>query len=376
MSNPEQNLNYIHKLLQTGLRGQINEYVEKKRISGPVIVELDPTTSCNFKCPECINEDLLNKGQFEPGRLNELIEQFNRVGVKGLILIGGGEPLAHREIAEAITTAHGFGISIGLTTNGTLLNKYLPEIANYVSWTRVSVDASTEETYEKFRPSSLNHPFLKVIENMKELAKIKKGTLGFSFLLIQRKLENGDLISNCGEVLAAAELARNIGCDYFEFKPMVDGEHRLVPLAEKFRDLLSQQLEKLQALNSDTFSVIAPDSIDPLIENGNVDQPKDYTSCPMLEFRTLVTPKGIYPCPYKRGQDAFKIGEPDVAFDQYWQSTERYEKSRKLDPSKDCLFHCIRHKSNVFLEELTTLFDKGVNSVPFLPETETEDVFI
>ena len=56
------------------------------------------------------------------------------------------------------------------------MNKYLDIIAKYVSWTRVSVDAGSDEMFLKLRPTKNNKSkFNLVIENMRYLSKIKKG---------------------------------------------------------------------------------------------------------------------------------------------------------------------------------------------------------
>jgi len=376
MTKQEHALNFIDKMLQPELRPRIQQLIEKKRTTGPIVVEFDPTTACNFECPECINAGLLNKGQFKPSRAIEMIEEFNKVGVRGVIFIGGGEPLAHKGMPEPIVRASELGMSVGLTTNGSLIDRYFLELAEHVAWTRVSVDAATQETFSTFRPSHIPNSFSKIMRNMEVLAKIKKGILGFSFLLMERRLPNGETVTNADEVLAAAKLAEEIGCDYFEFKPMVDDNHNLIPFSEKVRESLEGQLQQLPELNSGNFRVIAPASVQHLLSSVSSDQPKDYTTCPVLELRTVVTPKGIYPCPYKRGHEEEKIGEVDTPFDKYWPSDERHNRAQSINPSTDCMFYCIRHQPNVLLHMLSGAHDKGLDLLPYMVETNLDDVFI
>ncbi len=376
MNKQEHALNFIDKLLQPELRPRLQQYVEHRRTSGPLIVEFDPTTACNFECPECISAGLLNKGQFKSGRTIELMKEFYRAGVKGVIFIGGGEPLAHKGMPAPIIKAHDLGMSVGLTTNGSLIDRYLLEIAENVAWTRVSVDASSQEIFSIFRPSHIPNSFDKVIRNMEALAKLKKGILGFSFLLMERKLFNGETVSNCEEVFTAAKLAKEIGSDYFELKPIVDQNHHLISLSDKARKSLEEQLLKLLELGTDRFKVIAPKSVEHLLTSLSPDQPKTYTTCPTLELRTVVTPKGIYPCPYKRGHEDEKIGEAEVKFDEYWRSDERYKRTQLINPSEDCTFYCIRHQLNVLLHMLADAHDEGLNLLLYMIKTNLDDVFI
>ncbi|MEV6986881.1 hypothetical protein AB0M95_37270 [Sphaerisporangium sp. NPDC051017] len=60
------------------------------------------------------------------------------------------------------------GLHIGVVTNGTMIDRHLDEIAEHVTWLRVSVDAATEDTYGRVRPDRKGRSvFGKVIANMR-----------------------------------------------------------------------------------------------------------------------------------------------------------------------------------------------------------------
>jgi MoaA/NifB/PqqE/SkfB family radical SAM enzyme len=370
-------LNFVNKVLQPEVRSRIEEYVRERKTRGPLIVEFDPTTACNFQCPECISLGLLNKGQISPGRTLELINEFHNAGVKGIIFIGGGEPLAHTGMPQPIIYAHELGMQIGLTTNGSLIKRHLGAIAECVDWTRVSIDAAKQKTFSLFRPSGIPNSFANVISNVEALAKVKTGILGYSFLLIERVETDGSLVTNCDEIFEAASLARDIGCDYFEFKPCVDEHHCLIPFSQHMRAVVHEHLEKVRSLNTSEFCIIYPKSIDHLLYGGSPEQPKTYTTCPTLELRTVLTPSGIYPCPYKRGIRETLIGSSNEPFDRYWQSEERQKRTRKVNPSTDCRFYCIRHDSNILLNMLAQSYSDGIDLLPYLIGTSAGgDIFI
>ena len=72
--------------------------------TGPLVVELDPTAVCDLACPGCISEDLVSIGNsFSKDRLMEIGQEFIDCGVKAVILIGGGEPLAHPKTGDLIS---------------------------------------------------------------------------------------------------------------------------------------------------------------------------------------------------------------------------------------------------------------------------------
>ena len=369
-------LNFVDKLLQWSMRPRLYELIRYGTLRGPVIVEFDPTTVCNFNCPDCINMGILNKGEIHTERVLELIDEFHNSGVKGIIFIGGGEPLEHKGMPKPIIYAHKLGMAVGLTTNGSLIHRHLNVISECVQWTRVSVDAATQSTFSLFRPSNINDSFAKVIYNIEQLAKIRQGKVGYSFLLIERRC-NRKTITNCNELLEAATLAKNIGCDYFEFKPSVDESHQLIPLSLDIKTLLREQIDDLKNLEKDNFRIIYPKSIEHLLKATSPNQPKSYTTCPTLELRTVVTPSGIYPCPYKRGNQNNLIADPNVRFDGFWLSKERINKTKKINPSIDCLFYCIRHDVNLLINSLSKLYREGVDYVQYLDESQVyDDIFI
>ena len=367
-------LNFIDKLLAPQMRSKINELVLGD-VSSPVIVELDPTSNCNFSCPECINHDLINNGQFSEEQLLNLIAEFKKIGVKGLIFIGGGEPLAHSSMPRPLVFAKEIGLKIGLTTNGSLIERHINEIADCVDWTRVSLDAGCESTHSIFRPSKIRNAFSKIILSMEKLAQKKSGLLGYSFLIVERK--NGlDIETNIHELYSSAVLAKDIGCDYFEFKPMVDDDHNLVPLSTTSKDILLTQMDKMEKLNDERFRVIFPASVFHILSCGNsIQQEKNYQFCPAVELRTVVTPSGVYPCPYKRGR--MLLSNSYQEFSQFWSDSETRKILKQIDPSKDCPFYCIRNDMNILLNAVINTYTNGVNLLDYLsPKNKNDDVFL
>lgn len=374
MNNKIKKMNILDKLHQDFVIDKIKATDWKKGTTSPLIVELDPTAVCDLACPGCISEDIIAIGNsFSHKRLLELGKEFKESGVKGVILIGGGEPLAHPASGELINYFGQNDISVGITTNGTFVNRHLDEIAKYANWTRVSMDAASEEMFEILRPtkgggSKFNH----IIDNMKQLAKIKKGKLGFSFL-IRTEIEGDGIISNVHEIYNAAVLAKEIGCDYFEVKPSYnyknDVAHSLVQHSKERLKEIRKELEKLPSLIDDKFNIVKAITLDDSLSGVQQKQAKNYITCPATELRTLVTPVGTFVCPYWRGKDKFNVGDAKITnFRDLWNSKQRADVQKWLDPSVHCAnLHCLRHESN--LEILKMIEDiKNNKEIRVVPE--------
>lgn len=348
-------LHLARKLLQRSVVERIDEIDADGRSPAPWVVELDPTTACNLACPDCISGSLLNKGGFARHRLREITQEIVEAGVRAVILIGGGEPLAHPETGWVIDYLGQHDVHVGVTTNGILIDRHLTVLAEHTRWVRVSMDAATPETFQYFRPSPSGvSQFDRIIANMRAFAGVKRGKLGYSFLLLSDVDGDGTVKrSNLCEIYAAAVIAKEIGCDYFEVKPSYDMGHFLLSQPKAELAEARRQIEALKDLETDTFRILAPVNLKYVLEDQPLVQPKDYTRCAVSEMRTLVTPSGAYVCPYFRGCSDKRIGDPNTqSFAEIWQGQRRADVATATDPSRDCRFHCIRHQSNLLMEDM------------------------
>lgn len=356
------NLDLVGKIYQESVYPSVLGVARGERLDSPLVVDLDPTTVCDLACPECISSDVLHHGQLSKDRIVELAEELTRTGVRAVILIGGGEPLLHRAIDTVIETLHRAGIRIGLVTNGTRIHRHIDHLAEMLSWVRVSVDAGTEETYPEFRPSRGGRSmFPLVVENMRLLAGRKAGRLGYSFLLMQRFAPDGSLeASNYDEVYEAGRLAREIGCDYFELKAMLDQDHFTVNQDEKYIDQVNEQWERLKSLQDGSFHLLRSSNWEAVRHGADPYQPKEYDTCAVAELRTTVTPTGVYVCPYHRGNAKARIGDiRETSFAELWRQAD----TSVIDPRKDCRFQCARHATNTAIGALAGQ-DRPVALVP------------
>lgn len=355
--------NFVKKLLQPKVYDRVKEILYKD-ITKPLVVEFDITSNCNQNCVTCISQRLLNKGEIPLSRIKSLLELFSLAGVKATVFTGGGEPLLHSEMPEPLHYAKKLGFESGLITNGTMLYKYADRLPGILSWLRVSMDASEPEKYHllhyKDTAGKKSKIFQRIVNSMENFSK-KKGEsrLGFSFLAYIGKHWSGSIYDNVSQIYSACKLAKNIGCDYFELKPSTNQNHSLF-LTQNELSSLNAQFKACKKLENDAFSVYSSESLQNFllkkINSGDKEflQEKFYTECLVAKLRTMVTPDGVFPCPYFRGNKELghlvNLKKKNLTLYDFSKILKGI--STDVNPAVDCNFYCIRHKQNVILHKL------------------------
>ncbi len=103
------------------------------------------TPFCNYSCKFCFAQNLGEKPIPEEQGIH-LIERLVNLGMTK-INFAGGEPLLHPGLAGYCTAAKDFGMTVSITTNGSLLTANLiDELKENVDWIAISVDSAIEET--------------------------------------------------------------------------------------------------------------------------------------------------------------------------------------------------------------------------------------
>jgi len=196
---------------------QIKKYKEYGETSNPITVEFSLTNKCNHKCPACtgLRDNTDKNSSIDYNLAVEIITQLSEIGVKGVIFTGGGDPLMYNDCHTLIYYARAKGLKVGLITNGGLIKDY--KIDNILScdWIRLSIDAASQETYKAMHGVDT---FKQTLGNVRKLVKHKGNTtIGLGFLTCKETEK---------EIIAFAKLARDLGVDYCQYRPIHGLEYR------------------------------------------------------------------------------------------------------------------------------------------------------
>jgi MoaA/NifB/PqqE/SkfB family radical SAM enzyme len=116
---------YYPDKLSMWLKGDYNQI-------HPITVELHISGRCNNNCYYCFDKSNKSGKLMTKEKCFLIVDKLKEMGVKGIVLSGGGEPTMNQNIGEIIKYIYKQDIEIGLITNGIKISKKLNLDANKV----------------------------------------------------------------------------------------------------------------------------------------------------------------------------------------------------------------------------------------------------
>lgn len=215
---------------------KISIYQERiLRDQKPITGILFLTDRCNNSCEYC---------RFKHKRKNEMrynyfcqyVEKMLGMGVVGVVLSGGGEPMMAEEFDSMIWWLDERQIPFGINTNGTIYRNVFTDFARYI---KVSIDASSSEEYKRKRGVDR---YGQVLDNVERWSREKsRGT----------KLGIQCVIERPGEAEEFWLAHSHLNVDYISFRP-IESQRKIYTAKE----LWSIQEELIRLKDEDRRIVI------------------------------------------------------------------------------------------------------------------------
>ena len=195
------------------------ESFKTKEVEPPIYVRIKPTNRCNHDCPTCIYmpnyysaSSMVRAEEMPWSKLSEVLDDLVEMKVKAITWSGGGEPLFHPNIVEAIQKARDGGIDQSIISNGQLLKgEKAEELADF-SWVRISFEYWDHDSFETFRGVS-GRGFDIVLNNLREFAKQKSKdcTLGAGYIVSRE---------NYKEIYGMTKILKDVGFQNIRFSAL------------------------------------------------------------------------------------------------------------------------------------------------------------
>ena len=190
----------------------------KQRVRGlPIEIGIEMTNKCNLGCPFCAREEMVRpEGDMSMDIFRKIVDEVKSYA-EIIYLHGDGEPFLHQNIYEAILYAKKNGLKVGVSTNGTTLNRKNAEllVETKIDYLIIAMDGVTKETYEKLR---LYGKFEEVVDNVKGFLELSRESGADIFTIIQFI----EMDENRHESKAFYEYWKTHKPDVIRIKPYVD----------------------------------------------------------------------------------------------------------------------------------------------------------
>jgi len=136
------------------------------RLIFPATVHLLITYRCNLGCPTCEQrKNIRNEREMTTEELKSFIRSIKDAF---MLAVGGGEPFLREDLFELIDYASNLGLAVSVTTNGTIVHRFIDEISkSQIKQIQFSLDGHTPEIHNLTHKSD----FSTVVKNIKLVKK-------------------------------------------------------------------------------------------------------------------------------------------------------------------------------------------------------------
>lgn len=215
----------------------------------PFSISIEPTTSCNLRCPECpsgLRSFSRPTGMMQQDTFRKVIDELHEYLVY-LNLYFQGEPYLNQEFLSAVNYAHAKKIYTTTSTNGHYLSEELAlqTVESGLDRIIISMDGTDQASYEKYR---IGGQLEKIVSGIAKLVaarkKLRRKTpyIIWQFIVFQH---------NIHQIKEARVLAKKLGVDKFEIKTAQVYDF------EKGSDLIPEQQKysRYQQNDPNTYSI-------------------------------------------------------------------------------------------------------------------------
>jgi radical SAM protein with 4Fe4S-binding SPASM domain len=141
----------------------------------PFAISIEPTTSCNLRCPECpsgLRSFTRPTGMLDPEFFKKVIDDIHRDLIY-LVFYFQGEPYLHPQFLDLVAYAKSKKIYTATSTNAHYLNDEHAKrtVESGLDRLIISIDGTTQETYQQYR---VGGNLEKVMEGTRNIIKWKK----------------------------------------------------------------------------------------------------------------------------------------------------------------------------------------------------------
>ncbi len=221
----------------------------KEVFTGPRMVLFNLNGTCNTDCVYCRKFSPFkgkhvwnntSNSSLDLITVENVLNDVKDMGIEKILLVGEGEPTLYPHFKEVMKKIRENGLSFNMSTNGSMIHKYLDELSDGTCDTlTVSMSWATKKSFSKIRPgTSIKH--MEIIErNVKNLSDLKNkdGSPGIVLL-------HAINAYNYYDIIEMANQAVRLGADsiWFQLTHLEDFSRKQLSLNKKQMNQIRKDL--------------------------------------------------------------------------------------------------------------------------------------
>jgi len=325
----------------------LQDFMDGKRIA-PVTLDMGISKNCNMRCIFCYGEYQQPSTDYIPtAKLLEIAKDAGELGVKGIAIIGDGEPTMNRGLYPFVEALKANGVEPAIATNGLLLEDEQTEIlTKNCSWLRFTICAVGEK-YRQIHKKTPEGSFEKMRHNIAHAVKHKGNcTIGLQMVLVPECFD---------QVIPLAQLGIELGVDYVQIKQFSDpGEGMTMHFDMNQYKTIRDLLEEAEKMSTPETEIIIKWKAMEDSTNITMEQKWEFDRCIDLPFLFQISGNGkCYPCGYLFNHEDYCYGDLTkqsfkeiVTGERYWSVIEKIS---KMDLKDLCTGQCRHSCGNEFM---------------------------
>jgi MoaA/NifB/PqqE/SkfB family radical SAM enzyme len=284
--------------------GKLADHVDRLRNnlimneSLPIQMDLDVSMACPSNCIFCFSSPYRAVADrsmiLATETLFGIIRKASEFGIKVIRFDGGGDPLAHPDLLEAVLLSSKLGMQTAILTAGDLFTeRQLQTFVDCCTYVRVSLNSATDENRLLIhQPNNPRHNLSGLLAAVRKLADLRFASYGRN---ASRQMLIGatSMIHplNSLETFDIARRAKDAGFDHISFRVILGTDHR-VHFSPAMRARVQEGFERIRSeLVDDSFLAFFPTR--ELTDTGYV--PREHFSRCLASTHRMLVEVGHHP---------------------------------------------------------------------------------
>ena len=275
---------------------------------------------CSYRLPGYAANQLFDDKRMMPeAKAFEILDDCAAIGVEAVQFTGGGEPTIYPKFRQILEHTIKLGLKFALVSNGVRITEELAPLVAQAEWVRISLDASSEETYVQIR--RIHRSQWTKAQNAVRLIKAQntKCVVGVGFVVTPE---------NWQEVHRAAVQAKFLGADNFRISAQFSNEDER--LFDGFHAEAAELARLAEGLTDSRFTVY--NRFTDRLEDLTAKNPED-ALCGYQFFTTYIgADLNVYRCcGYAYNERGLMGSLKEQRFKDFWLSQARFDGQRGFD---------------------------------------------